>query len=230
MELLALRHGQASFGAADYDQLSPLGVIQAEAFGRWLAATDQRFDVVVSGAMRRHAQTLDALAQHAPALPQASVDAAFDEFDHQAMLKAFAKIAPGEAGQVHLVPGTTRPDSVALFRFLKAGLGAWVAGTLDADLPESFGAFRARVLGGLARLVDASGNAKRVLLVSSGGVMSQLAQHALGVPDSHATDLNLGIRNAALAEFRHAGDRLRLLAWNAQPHLALAPREHYTHY
>ena len=33
--LYLVRHGQASFGAADYDQLSELGARQCEALGRW---------------------------------------------------------------------------------------------------------------------------------------------------------------------------------------------------
>ena len=36
MTLLLVRHGQASFGAADYDQLSDRGVEQSRRLGQWL--------------------------------------------------------------------------------------------------------------------------------------------------------------------------------------------------
>lgn len=90
-EILAIRHAQASFDADDYDQLSPLGEDQALRLGRWLAADrDIGFDAVVVGAMRRHQQTLagieQAFAEAGRTLPEAEIDAGFNEFDHGAVL------------------------------------------------------------------------------------------------------------------------------------------------
>ena len=51
-QILLVRHGQASWGAADYDVLSDLGEEQGTAVGRALA--DLRPDVVVHGTMLRH--------------------------------------------------------------------------------------------------------------------------------------------------------------------------------
>ncbi|PJA39262.1 MAG: histidine phosphatase family protein, partial [Lysobacterales bacterium CG_4_9_14_3_um_filter_62_6] len=39
----------------------------------------------------------------------------------------------------------------------------------------------------------------RILLVSSGGVIAQLAQHALQVPDQQAIDFNLSLQNSAIS-------------------------------
>ena len=61
MRLIALRHGQASFGSDDYDQLSPLGAQQCEQAGRWLARHGHDFTRVVRGGHRRHQQSLAAL-------------------------------------------------------------------------------------------------------------------------------------------------------------------------
>src|SRR6185436_15500847 len=47
--LYLLRHAQASFGAADYDALSPLGLRQATRLGEALRARGVRPDVVLSG-------------------------------------------------------------------------------------------------------------------------------------------------------------------------------------
>ena len=60
--LYLVRHGQASFGAADYDQLSELGQRQCHALGQWFAERGVQFDAVLRGTLRRHAQSLDALA------------------------------------------------------------------------------------------------------------------------------------------------------------------------
>ena len=37
MSVLAIRHGQASFGAENYDQLSERGAVQSQRLGTWLA-------------------------------------------------------------------------------------------------------------------------------------------------------------------------------------------------
>ena len=59
-----VRHGQASFGTDDYDRLSPLGWQQARWLGRHLSETGHRYDAVVSGGMRRHRETAQAIAEY----------------------------------------------------------------------------------------------------------------------------------------------------------------------
>ena len=47
--VLLVRHGQASFGAEDYDRLSALGEEQSRLLGSSLAARGVRPEVVVRG-------------------------------------------------------------------------------------------------------------------------------------------------------------------------------------
>ena len=55
--VLLVRHGQASFGGDDYDQLSELGRRQAELTGRWLRDRGLRRPVAVHGSLRRQRDT-----------------------------------------------------------------------------------------------------------------------------------------------------------------------------
>ena len=59
--LYLVRHGQASLGAADYDQLSDLGRRQCERLGSWFRSHGVRFDAVLTGTLKRHAQSLAAI-------------------------------------------------------------------------------------------------------------------------------------------------------------------------
>ncbi|MDO8419608.1 MAG: histidine phosphatase family protein, partial [Rubrivivax sp.] len=61
--LYLVRHGQASFGAADYDQLSDLGARQCRALGRWFRERGVAFEGVLRGTLRRHEQSLAAIAE-----------------------------------------------------------------------------------------------------------------------------------------------------------------------
>jgi broad specificity phosphatase PhoE len=230
MSLLLVRHGQASAGTDDYDRLSERGREQSRRLGRWLAASGHRFDRIVVGGMRRHLQSVEALEEgYGEALPQAHVDAGFAEFDHHAVFSNFASANPDHPAVVGVRDGGL-PNFAALIR---AALDAWANDRVDG-LPESWAAFGDRVGAAGERLVD---DGRRTLVMSSGGVISRLAQRALGADAHVAIDLNLSLRNSGLCEFSPRGQapvdpgrpRLALTSWNALPHLHDA-RELWTYY
>src|SRR3546814_14226609 len=53
-QLLLVRHGQASWGADDYDVLSPLGWEQSRMLGQALSERALATTVIIQGPMRRH--------------------------------------------------------------------------------------------------------------------------------------------------------------------------------
>ena len=55
--LYLVRHGQASFGAEDYDRLSPMGMQQSVRLGEYFARKGVRFEAAITGTLVRHAQT-----------------------------------------------------------------------------------------------------------------------------------------------------------------------------
>ena len=62
-----IRHGQASFGAANYDQLSNKGEQQATLLGQYFAKILKEQPYVYAGTMQRHQQTAQlALAESFP--------------------------------------------------------------------------------------------------------------------------------------------------------------------
>ena len=71
--LYLVRHGQASFGADDYDQLSPKGREQGLRLGQYWREKAQSlgqhqaspFDAVLIGTLKRHRQTWEAMAEGA---------------------------------------------------------------------------------------------------------------------------------------------------------------------
>ena len=231
MTLLLVRHGQASAGTSDYDRLSERGHEQSRRLGRWLAASGHRFDRVLLGGMRRHRQTLDALIEgYGDGLPEAQVDAGFAEFDHHAVFSGFSRTQPAHPA----VAAVEREGLAAMAPLIHAALEAWADDGVG-EVPESWSAFGARVCAAGDRLALETG---RALVITSGGVVSRLAQCALGASDRAAVDLNLSLRNSGLCEFRarpRAGAAtgawadLGLASWNAVPHLHDA-RELWTYY
>ncbi|NDC62316.1 MAG: histidine phosphatase family protein, partial [Betaproteobacteria bacterium] len=55
--LYLVRHGQASFGADDYDQLSELGQRQSRRLGAYFRERGLTFEAVITGSLKRQQQT-----------------------------------------------------------------------------------------------------------------------------------------------------------------------------
>ena len=56
-EIILVRHGQASFGKANYDKLSELGAQQAQLLGEFWGRQGFAFDAMWRGDMVRHEET-----------------------------------------------------------------------------------------------------------------------------------------------------------------------------
>lgn len=154
-QVLLVRHGQASWDADDYDVLSETGWEQARLLGRSLAARGIVPDVVVTGGMRRHRETAQALLGEMGTELEEETDADWAEFDHVAMMGAVP------------TPWTDRPDSPAQFQaWFEEAVDRWVEGQYDAEYGESFTAFTDRVDAALARAAKREGT---VLVSTSGG-------------------------------------------------------------
>ena len=207
--LTLVRHGQASFGAADYDQLSELGLRQCQALGTYLAERGRRFDAVLTGTLKRHAQSFAGLASTLPGLPESRALQALDEYDAEALVRA----ASGGRAPEYRPDGDRREH----FRLLRQALDGWMRGELCVPGMPSWDDFRGGVAGVLDELRKSP--SAEVLVVSSGGPIATAIAHVLQAPASAVVALNLQMRNSALTEFTFTPVRHWLASYNGLPHL-----------
>ena len=210
-ELILVRHGQASFGADDYDKLSELGWRQSRWLGEYFAERGITFDVQVRGSLRRHTETLAGIAEGMGRPIDGTEDARLNEYDSHSLLQAHLKGKPMPQGS----------DRREHFRILREAMYAWADGTLagaPAGYPhEPFAEFRGRVLAALGAL--RASKAKRVLVVSSGGPISTILAEVLGMPLRGVVDLNLQTRNTGISELQAGASRIHCVSFNNVPHL-----------
>ena len=83
-EIYLVRHGQASFGTDNYDQLSPRGEYQAQCLGNYFKEREISFDYVTAGTMQRRQQTIRAIAKNLAGCNQFQTHSGWNEFDHEA--------------------------------------------------------------------------------------------------------------------------------------------------
>jgi broad specificity phosphatase PhoE len=215
--LYLVRHGQASFGAADYDNLSDLGHQQAVRLGEYFKGKGLQFDGVLTGSLRRHTQTYAGICQGAGIDVPALEWKGLNEYDSDAVVKA-----------VHPEPLSTdrTPENYRHhFRLLKTGLAAWMNGSAQPVGMPSYPQFVHGVTSALDHVREqfAANEKASVLIVSSGGPISTAVGHVLSTSPETTIELNLRIRNSSVTEFAYTPKRHMLVTYNTLPHLEDLP-------
>ncbi|KWT00041.1 MULTISPECIES: histidine phosphatase family protein [Pseudomonas syringae group] len=220
-----IRHGQASFGADDYDVLSPVGIWQSRVLGAHLAGLGLSFDRCVSGELRRQQDTArHTLAQYAEAgiaTPPLEIDSAFDEFDAEAVIKALipAMLQDEPEALDILRNATTNPAGFQhLFSLITE---RWLSGNHDTPGLQSWLGFVARVKAGLDRILHAAGPHERIAVFTSGGTITALLHLIMQIPAAKALDLHWHIVNTSLHQLKFKGNDVALASFNNYTHLQL---------
>lgn len=206
-----VRHGQASFGADDYDKLSELGVEQSEAVGAELRRRGGEFAQVRCGTMVRQRDTAFAAGF------DAVEDARWNEYDFLDVLR----------GQVSSGPAPTDPRGFQAA--LDEALVAWVA-SADADsYGESWRGFCSRINGALDDLVGSLGRGQNAVVFTSGGVIGALAAGAIGEQDRGFFGLHRVTCNAGITKLITGRSGTTLVSFNEHSHFDGETRELLTY-
>ncbi len=209
-----VRHGQASFGAENYDELSELGHLQAKLTGEYLASTGVTFDAAYCGTLQRQRDTaLGALRAQAKDVAL-TVDERLDEVRNDEHLE-------------HLLPRIieSRPDIQALVdqglnsskrfqKVIEAVFNYWVA--LEEELPgvQSWEAYSSGVHAMLRDIVSQQGAGKTTAVFTSGGTIATFVAAVLGVPGSGTYQFYEPVFNCSVTQLFYSADRVSLSYFN----------------
>lgn len=202
-----LRHGQASFGAADYDVLSAQGSQQSKLAGQELVRRSTRFANAYCGTLSRQRETSHAtLAECAPGMVAAE-DPRFDEYDFGEIVACHGPVADVD-----------RTDPREFQRALDAALLGWIAAGRDSPCERTWPAFRDGARAALDDVVASSGKGEQALVTTSGGVIAALCVGLLGAPDETMPALNRVVVNAGLTKVISGRSGTSLLSFNEHSH------------
>ena len=220
-----IRHGQASFGADDYDVLSATGVRQAAVLGEHLAALGIGFDRCLSGDLRRQQHTAQAALEQMSAAgfdsPALEIDSAFNEFDADAIIRALLPdLLPQEPEALNILRNAAQ-NRAEFQRIFALIIQRWLAGTYDPPGLESWLGFVERVQGGLQRILEAANNQQKIAVFTSGGTITALLHLITRMPAQQAFELNWQIVNTSLNQLKFRGREVSLASFNGHAHLQL---------
>lgn len=221
-----IRHGQASYGEADYDRLSTHGQDQARALGKWMARA--RLDAIYTGPLKRQIQTAafareasDALGIALPApteLPELAEYPAFEMLQH--LVPRLVAEDPKFAAI------KTAPTPRLLDEAFHTILDKWANDHWYVEGVERVGDFVARVRRAMTRVVESAGSGARIACVTSAGPIGVAMGLTFGIPEPKMVKTSIVIRNASVTELRFRSreaawtpDQVSLVTFNVTSHL-----------
>jgi len=241
-----IRHGQASFGAADYDQLSAKGNAQAHKLGEYwqqLTAPDKYY----SGDLLRHSQTAEQFVKGiATSTKDTSVKktlavithSGFNEFNHVDVLTCYKpQWQDLEKMAKSLMKNNDLETNKAFQVEFSHAINRWVSGEHDKDYQETWPQFKARCIQALQDVIGQNSNGKAdniqhlnrqgkpardIVIFTSGGTISILVQYILALTDQQTLMINQQMVNTGITKLLFSTNRLSLDYLNNYSHLSIA--------
>jgi broad specificity phosphatase PhoE len=199
-EIILVRHGQANSAATteeDYDRLSPLGWDQTKRLGDWMRAHAYEFDHILSGTLRRHRESAESMG----VVPEE--DARLNEIDYYRLSHSL-KDRKGEPLPTHDTFVDHMPKVFA----------AWKEAEIEGN--ETYEAFEERIA---TLLAEAAIPGRRVLCVTSGGVIGMVIRQILELDLMKLSQVMLPIWNSSIHRLHVRSGETMLAGYNAIPHL-----------
>ena len=220
--LFLIRHGQASYGEADYDRLSERGREQARALGAWLARS--KLDAIYTGPLRRQIETIAFAREVATAVPEPTTLPELAEYPAFEMLQHLIPRLVAEDPKFAQL--TSAPTPRLLDQAFHTILDRWSRDEWWVEGVERVGDFVARVRAGLDRVLRSAGSGARLAAVTSAGPIGVAVGLVFGIASERMVRTSIVIRNASITELRFRSqefdwqpDQLSLVTFNLTGHL-----------
>lgn len=221
--IFLIRHGQASFGADDYDVLSTVGAEQGRELGRYWARRQVRLDACYRGPRRRHADTaagfLEGASEAGVSYPDTTTLDGLDEYPAIELLKRWLPKLTAEHPELASAfgAGASQRQFEQGFRLV---IDKWSRGELETGDLETFEHFQGRVRAALDHIMTTEGRKKQVAVFTSGGPIAMAMQRALELSSELALRTAWVVANGSINEFRYRDtSEFTLVRFNAIPHL-----------
>src|SRR5688572_19537750 len=227
--LTVVRHGQASFLADNYDQLSTRGELQARLLGQYWTRRQKRFDRVIYGPCERQIRTGEIaggiLREAGLPWPEPEVRDEFDEFPAEPVMRTLGPLLLERHTHLREIADTFYSASVleekrrAFDKLLREVSLRWLDREIEWQEMPTWDGFCARVERGIDAIREESGKGTNIALFTSAGPMAVTASVALQLTPRATMELTWSPRNACFSEFPFTSGRFSMSTFNCISHL-----------
>ena len=219
--IYVIRHGQASFGSENYDQLSPLGQRQADRTGEFFKTIGIDFGYAVAGDLSRQQETGSRILASQPQPCELLTDARFNEIDNEAQIETLWPIICERDPSLAPLMDSANTDSKRYQKIIDAVFNAWVS----PDCPDTgivtWAQYQGDVKAALKQVMTVAGAGSNAAIFTSGGTIATLMGLVLGASSDKVYGFYEPVYNCSITRFIYSTRRISLSNFNDVAHLQL---------
>ena len=204
-----VRHGQASFGKEDYDNLSEIGLKQAFLLGQYFKTLNLKFDKIFVGTLKRQIQTYKQIIKSYNISIEHESTSLLNEYDVKSVLMGFVNGRSLTKDELH--------DKKIHFKLLRNAVAAWSENNISHNVNETWNEFDERAQKFLKIINNTK--PKSILVVSSGGTISMILKQILSLPSSQFVNFHFQIFNSSYSQIKINDFGMSLSLFNSIAHL-----------
>lgn len=212
--IYVIRHGQASFGAANYDKLSDLGCRQATVLGHYLRDCNIRFDAAYSGDLQRQRKTAELALASQPGTVPHTIDARFNEVKNDEQVKFLVPEVIKTNEPIRALMDKGLSASKDYQKVIEAVFNYWVSPDCNEPRIQSWEDYSSAVHSALAEIIQAQGSGKTVGIFASGGTIATIVAHVLGLSGAHAYSFYEPVINCSVTRLFYSSRKVSLSYFN----------------
>ncbi|TDG15165.1 histidine phosphatase family protein [Seongchinamella unica] len=220
-----IRHGQASFGEANYDQLSPLGRLQASRTGQYLARAGVRLNAAYSGDLWRQRETCQLACNELAGDVPHTVDTRFNEINNDEQIRKLAPLIADRSEAFKRLLERGISDSKDYQKVIDAVFNYWVSHDCSEYGIQSWQQYSGQVHAALADVMRKEGSGKTIAIFTSGGTIATLVAHVLGLTGSQTYQFYEPVFNCSVSQLFYSGEKVSLSYFNDRSFLQLLGEE-----
>jgi broad specificity phosphatase PhoE len=220
-----IRHGQASFGAENYDQLSPLGQRQADVTGEYLARTSVHFDRVYSGDLSRQRETCERVLALQAGTVEHVVDPRFNEINNDEQVEKLAPVVTESDPRIKALVARGLSSSKDYQKVIEAVFNYWVSNDCSGYGIQSWQEYSGLVRSAMAEVMRKEGAGKTIGIFTSGGTIATAVAQVLGLDGEKTYRFYEPIFNCSVTQLFYNGDHISLSYFNDRSFLQMLSLE-----
>lgn len=216
-----VRHGQASFGADNYDKLSALGQRQAQVVGEYFRDCGVHFDAAYSGDLSRQRETAELALASQPGNVPHNIDPRFNEIQNDEQLKYLMPEVVERNPAIQALVDKGLSSSKDYQKVIDAVFNFWVSADCNDSRIQSWADYSEGARQAVADVIKEQGGGKTVGIFTSGGTLATIVAQVLGLGGSQTYQFYEPVFNCSVTQLFYSGSRVSMSYFNDRSFLQL---------
>ncbi len=219
--LLVVRHGQASFGADNYDQLSPLGQRQADLTGEFLRQMGTRFSAAYSGDLSRQRETGQRVLDQLEQPQELIIDPRFNEVQTDEQIEVMMPLLLERDARFADLVAAMDTDTKSFQKIIETVFNYWVSPECDVSGIQSWKDYHGGVVSAFEDAMASAASGTDTVIFTSGGTIATIVGHVLKLTSDRVYEFYEPVFNCSITRIIFNSRKCSLSTFNDVGHLHL---------